>query len=165
MALINCPECGREISEKATSCPHCGIPLGKKKFCKFCGASIDENCVVCPECGKQVESVSNASRDDRNIIINNNNAASASSAATVYVSTLPKNLISPKSRLVAFLLCLFLGVIGFHRFYVGKIGTGIIMILLMFTGIGEIWLLIDFIMIIVGSFTDKDGLRLKNWNP
>ena len=27
MALINCPECHREISDKAESCPHCGFPL------------------------------------------------------------------------------------------------------------------------------------------
>lgn len=29
MALINCPECGREISEMAKSCPHCGCPIQK----------------------------------------------------------------------------------------------------------------------------------------
>lgn len=28
MALIKCPECGREISDKAASCPHCGFPIG-----------------------------------------------------------------------------------------------------------------------------------------
>ncbi len=27
MALINCPECGKEISNKATSCPNCGMPV------------------------------------------------------------------------------------------------------------------------------------------
>ena len=37
--------------------------------------------------------------------------------------------ISPKSRLVALLLCFFLGPLGVHRFYVGKIGTGILMLL------------------------------------
>ena len=35
------------------------------------------------------------------------------------------NMISPKSRLVALLLCLFLGWLGVHRFYAGKIGTGL----------------------------------------
>lgn len=30
MALINCPECGKEISDKAASCPHCGYPLPSK---------------------------------------------------------------------------------------------------------------------------------------
>lgn len=71
--------------------------------------------------------------------------------------------VSEKSRLAALLLCLFLGVLGIHRFYVGKIGTGILMIILMFTGIGEIWLLIDFIMIIAGVFSDKKGYKVSVW--
>lgn len=31
MALINCPECGKEISDRAKACPHCGAPLRIKK--------------------------------------------------------------------------------------------------------------------------------------
>ena len=50
----------------------------------------------------------------------------------------------------AALLCFFLGTFGIHRFYVGKIITGILMILTL-GGLG-IWVLIDFVMIIVGSF-------------
>ncbi|GAA3562862.1 hypothetical protein GCM10022419_049400 [Nonomuraea rosea] len=63
-----------------------------------------------------------------------------------------------KSWLVAVLLCFFLGVLGIHRFYVGKIGTGILMIVTI-GGFG-IWVLIDFIMILVGKFTDKQGQPL-----
>ena len=69
--------------------------------------------------------------------------------------------ISPKSRLAATLLCFFLGALGIHRFYVGKIGTGILMIITL-GGLGA-WVLIDFIMILLGSFRDKEGLRLYNW--
>jgi TM2 domain-containing membrane protein YozV len=62
---------------------------------------------------------------------------------------------SSKSKVVAAVLSFFLGYLGVHRFYVGKIGTGI---LWLFTGgcfgIGN---LIDFIMILVGKFTDKEG--------
>ena len=36
---------------------------------------------------------------------------------------------SEKKRLVAFLLCFFLGALGVHRFYVGKVGTGVVQIL------------------------------------
>jgi len=70
--------------------------------------------------------------------------------------------VSPKGRLVAVLLCFFFGIIGVHRFYVGKIGTGIIQILTL-GGLG-IWVLIDFIMILAGSFKDKDGRLLKSWS-
>jgi hypothetical protein len=68
---------------------------------------------------------------------------------------------SPKSRLAAALLAWFLGVLGIHRFYVGKVGTGILMILTL-GGLG-VWALIDFIMILIGSFKDKDDRVLSNW--
>ena len=158
MALINCPECGKEISDKAASCPNCGATV-KKKFCQHCGEAIDNDCVVCPKCGKQVGEIVN---NDKNIIINNNNNASSSSALASN-NMLAGNIISSKSRLVALLLCFFLGWLGVHRFYVGKIGTGILMVLLMPTGIGEVWWLIDFIFIALGVFSDKNGFKIKNW--
>lgn len=67
--------------------------------------------------------------------------------------------VSTKSMVPAALLCFFLGTFGIHRFYVGKILTGILMILTL-GGFG-IWTLIDLVMIIVGSFKDKDGLPLR----
>lgn len=67
--------------------------------------------------------------------------------------------VSEKSKGVAAVLCFFLGALGVHRFYVGKIGTGILwLVTLGFCGIGEI---VDFIMILCGSFTDKNGAYLR----
>lgn len=63
--------------------------------------------------------------------------------------------VSDKSWLAALLLSIFLGVIGVHRFFVGKIGTGILQ-LVTFGGFG-IWALIDIIMIATKQFKDKDG--------
>jgi len=70
--------------------------------------------------------------------------------------------VSEKSRLAAALLAFFLGGLGIHRFYVGKIGTGIAIILTL-GGFFGIWPLIDFIMILIGSFRDKAGKVLMNW--
>ena len=68
---------------------------------------------------------------------------------------------SDKSRLVALLLCFFLGYLGVHRFYVGKVGTGVLMIFTL-GGLG-IWYLIDLIMIAVGSFKDSNGRAVFVW--
>ncbi len=70
--------------------------------------------------------------------------------------------VSDKSRLGALLFCLFLGLLGAHRFYVGKIGTGILTILT-FGGVFGVWPLVDFILIIIGSFRDKQGKRVVRW--
>ena len=69
---------------------------------------------------------------------------------------------SIKGFVPTILLCFFFGVFGVHRFYVGKVGTGILQLLTL-GGLG-IWTLVDFIMIVVGSFTDKQGKLVKPGN-
>ncbi len=70
---------------------------------------------------------------------------------------------SDKSRGIAFVLAMLLGVFGAHRFYVGKTGSGIAMIFTL-GGLG-IWYLYDVIMIASGQFTDAEGRRLVRWEP
>ena len=67
--------------------------------------------------------------------------------------------MSEKSFVGTLLLCFFLGNLGIHRFYVGKTGTGILMLITL-GGLG-IWSLIDFIMIAIGKFKDKNGKEIK----
>ncbi len=62
---------------------------------------------------------------------------------------------SSKSRIIAFLLCFFFGLLGLHRFYVGKIGTGILWLIT--GGLFGIGALIDFFLIIFGAFRDEGG--------
>ena len=67
---------------------------------------------------------------------------------------------SPKNFFITVLLCFFLGVFGAHRFYSGKIFTGIIML---FTAGGfGIWYIIDLIFLIAGRFEDGAGRKIKN---
>lgn len=66
---------------------------------------------------------------------------------------------SPKSFVAVVLLCFFLGTLGVHRFYVGKIGTGILMILT--AGGFGIWQIIDFVIAVCGRFKDKQGRYVK----
>ena len=73
---------------------------------------------------------------------------------------LQSNPKSEKGYVPMILLCFFVGGLGVHMFYAGKIGTGILMLLTL-GGLG-IWTLIDFVIIVLGNFKDADGLAIKN---
>ncbi|GHU79697.1 hypothetical protein FACS189462_5430 [Spirochaetia bacterium] len=68
--------------------------------------------------------------------------------------------MNDKKWITTLLLCIFLGEIGGHRFYTGKIGTGILMLLTL-GGFG-IWWLIDLIVILTGGFKDKQGYIIRH---
>ncbi len=67
--------------------------------------------------------------------------------------------VSDKGFVPTLLLCFFLGAFGIHRFYVGKVGTGILMLLTL-GGLG-IWTMVDFIIIACQNFKDKNGAVIK----
>lgn len=69
--------------------------------------------------------------------------------------------ISDRSRGAALALAALLGPFGAHRFYAGKIGTGILM-LCTFGGLG-LWWIYDLIVVATGGFTDVDGRRVLRW--
>jgi hypothetical protein len=102
-------------------------------FCHSCGAEVGEKAVVCVKCG---------------VAVNHNNLQRAQSGP-----------VSDKDWVVTLLLAFFLGFLGVHRFYTGHIGIGVVQLLTL-GGCG-IWALIDFILILVGSYTDAQGLPLK----
>ncbi len=105
-------------------------------YCTACGKQIHESAPTCPGCG----------------------APQQARTTTPFATTTPA---TDKRILPAALLCLVLGVFGAHRFYVGKIGTAILM-LFTIGGLG-IWMLVDFILIVTGSFKDANGVRITEW--
>ncbi len=76
------------------------------------------------------------------------------------------NDTSNKSLTTTILLALFLGIWGAHRFYAGRTGSAIAMLLLSISIIGlmitSIWAFVDLIVIIMGNFKDKEGMLIKN---
>ena len=108
----------------------------KMKYCKHCGARIPEDAVVCTSCGRQVEAVKNEAQP--NIVIQNTNTNTNVNAGGRYGQ--------PKNKWVAFFLCLFLGVIGAHKFYEGKIGMGVLYLLT--AGLFTIGAVIDLIALL-----------------
>ncbi|EJF80675.1 hypothetical protein MCO_00189 [Bartonella sp. DB5-6] len=68
----------------------------------------------------------------------------------------------PKTMLA--LICWVSGLFGVHRFMVGKVRTGALMLILSLTFLGllitGIWAIVDFIVIVAGKFTDKDGRQI-----
>ena len=139
-------------------------------YCSTCGKENPDNAKFCAGCGKPIaQAAAPAAAPVQQTIINMAPPPQAAPAAPAAAG------ISPKSKTAAALLAFFLGSLGIHRFYVGKVGTGIVMLLLTIIGsatyafvVGifiliavELWVLIDFIMILMGKFKDKRGLLIK----
>lgn len=70
--------------------------------------------------------------------------------------------VSNKSFLVTWLLSLLVGVFGVDRFYLGKVGTGLLK-LFTFGGLG-IWALVDLILVLTNKQRDKQGLPLEGYD-
>ncbi len=156
MALVKCMFCGKDISDKAPVCIHCGTPREITQTCSECGAVISANATACPECGCPIE---NVTREQP--VFNQPQTKFCQSCGTVIPAAAvictkcgcqtgqmkmdtPNIVITntnmnmnanvnrnggygkPKDKWVAFCLCLFGGYFGAHKFYEGKTGTGIL---------------------------------------
>jgi TM2 domain-containing membrane protein YozV len=158
-------------------------------FCRACGREIDELAELCPECGVKpteggaklakptAEETPEAPAEPEEVP---EQAAPPLGVGEVQEQVAPAQgvgEISQKSRLASTLLALFLGWLGIHRFYLGKTGTAVIMLVLgvlglatVWFGIGivflvavGIWALIDLVFSIAGLMKDKEGKPIKNW--
>ena len=69
MALIKCNECGKEISDTAKNCIHCGNPVDKKIISSECNKEINANIKICPYCGNKI--IKNETKIIKKVIKNN----------------------------------------------------------------------------------------------
>lgn len=131
---MHCRNCGNEMATEAVVCVSCGVPSDKGNlYCWNCGESTNPEAIMCVKCGVGQE----------------NRPGVKKLSKTDWTTTLLLCLLP-----TLFALC------GIHRFYVGKIGTGILMLITL-GGFG-IWQLIDLIMIVTGKFTDSAGNFIEN---
>jgi len=160
MAVNGCSQCGAPNAHDSTECAYCrcalspnitnqqlqqSIPqiqiifqqpnqtpladLKSKKYCKHCGKIIDIEAIICVYCGKQVEVLTVINQPQP--IIQNNSSGRRQ---------------KEKNKWVVLILCILFGWFGIHRFYEGKIITGIIWL---FTfGLFGIGWFIDFLIIV-----------------
>lgn len=82
-------------------------------------------------------------------------APTAAASADSIVPEVAVPVRSQKSKGVALVLCVLLGYMGIHRFYVGKIGTGILWLLTL--GCFGIGWIVDIVMLCCNKFADKSG--------
>ena len=122
-------------------------------FCPKCGKETPENQAFCAGCGAPLAK------------------AAGQEVAAGGIG------ISPKSRLATALFAFFLGDFGAHRFYVGKTGTAIVMLVLGLIGWASVWFLVgipflivvgiwrlvDFILAVAGMMRDGQGRLIEKW--
>lgn len=127
-------------------------------FCKQCGKPIDDGQELCEECKANA-----GASEAQNAQTVNNTQGQQNYNANPNVQT------SPKSKIAAGLLGIFLGSFGVHNFYLGYTGKAIaqLLITLLTCGFGafvsSIWGLIEGILILTGSINiDANGNPLSD---
>lgn len=167
-----CRSCGKEIDETVGVCPQCGIgPLQGNKFCSSCGVETKLDAEFCVKCGAKL------AKADVEEVPEKPEPVAVSEVSEKPIPEAGAAEVSEKSRLAATLLAFFLGQFGIHRFYLGKVGTAAVMLILgilgwatVWFGVGAIflvvvgvWALVDFIFAVAGLTKDKEGRPIKNW--
>lgn len=121
-------------------------------FCTHCGNKLEPEALFCPNCGTKVGTAPVQPRPTR----------PTRPTGPTRTTREPSRPVSPGDKKIgstALLLCIFLGMFGAHRFYVGKYLTG--MLMLCSGGILGVWVLIDLTTIARNRFEDKEGNELE----
>ena len=116
-------------------------------FCSKCGKEIADDVAFCQFCGQQVGGAVNVQPQIQIVQVQ-----------------------QPKSQFIAIVLCLFLGLLGIHDFYMNKNGCGLAkLLIILLTGwiyigiiINGLWCILDFILIITKSdkcFYNESGIK------
>lgn len=157
-----CRHCGSKIGSNNAFCTNCGKSLSVQTVqCKNCGAENQADLMFCGKCGQRLYPVNPE-----------NQKAQAQFNESVQSNTSTDG-ISPKSRLTALLLGIFVGSFGAHNFYLGKTGRGVAQAVISSVGLicfGVptfamcVWSCVEWIFIAAGKGKDSKGLKVINWD-
>lgn len=110
---------------------------------------------ACPLLSRKAFGAGMQNGDSHNAAIYNCNEAAPQETKPLYADTAtPQHKHKQKSQLIALILCIGLGIVGVHRYYLGYFWQGIIQT--MTAGGCGVWALIDLIRIITGDLQPKD---------
>ncbi len=125
--VVFCPHCG--ANQFANICANCGNVFSNGVFCPKCGVKAGQEAKICPQCGNKYYSNAcpQCGYSQANVVPAREPVYQVP-AQPVQVNV-SYNDPTLRDKTVALLLCLFLGVIGAHKFYEGKMGMGILYLL------------------------------------
>jgi hypothetical protein len=121
-------------------------------YCRNCGNEVSDKAIMCVACGTPPMA---GNKFCYNCKAETTPGSTICMKCGVSLQNLNPIQVEGRDWLTTLLLCFFLGVFGVHRFYTGHTAIGVVQLLTL-GGCG-IWALIDFIMIIVGSYRDAEG--------
>ncbi len=129
MSTKNCPSCGAPVALNTTECKYCG-----------------EEFAMTPPPNPQIQQ--NVPRETQSVV-SNHIYVNTSSEATVVIT-------GGKSKVLAGILAILFGGLGIHKFYLGKVGWGIVYILFCWTYIPSLLGLIEGIIYLASSEENFD---------
>lgn len=197
-----CRDCGKEMEEQSEACPECGtVALQGDKFCNSCGSDTRPEAEFCRRCGVKLTVQSEGEEEEQQPIeggLLDETEETESARPEIPSEVLVASAVgrkgeemSGKSRLAVTLFALLLGSVGIHRFYLEKLNTAVISLVLgvlgwislvtrIISGVSEstnvwmafgsialvfvvVWSLIDFVLAVAGITRDRQGLPVRRW--
>lgn len=149
---MKCPFCMEEIADNSEKCSLCHSEIVKP--CPFCRENIQADALKCKHCGSML----NAGQQPQ-APIQTPQPIPQSTQTTQFSPAPPPAKI--KSQTTAAVLCALLGGFGAHRFYLGPLWTGVVYLLLCWTGISGLIALVETYII---AFSSQEAWARKHNN-